>query len=93
MNRSDITELHYISPIENIPSILKHGILSHNRAKKINHYSVAMLEIQERRKDKQIPGAGICTITQIYISMHTIQCSANAERIIVKFVCFALIPW
>lgn len=57
MIRSDITELHYIAPIVNVPSILEYGILSHNRAKKVDHYSVAMGEIQERRKDKQIPGA------------------------------------
>ena len=57
MNRSDIAELHYIAPIENVPSILEHGILSHNRAKRVDHDSVAMSEIQERRKDKQIPRA------------------------------------
>ena len=35
----------------------EYGILSHNRAKRVGHDSVAMSEIQERRKDKQIPGA------------------------------------
>jgi hypothetical protein len=57
MNRSDIAELHYIAPIVNVPSILRDGILSHNRAKRVGHDSVAMSEIQERRKDKQIPRA------------------------------------
>jgi hypothetical protein len=58
MKRSDITELHYIAPIENVPSILKHGILSHNQAKKIDHDSVAMREIQER--------ALTCTMGEYY---------------------------
>ncbi|MFA4875253.1 MAG: DUF4433 domain-containing protein [bacterium] len=58
MKRSDVKYLYYIAPIENVPSILAHGILCHNLAKKINHRSVAMEAIQERRKDKVIPGAG-----------------------------------
>lgn len=28
VNRTDITELHFIAPIVNVPSILEHGILS-----------------------------------------------------------------
>jgi hypothetical protein len=32
MKRSELTELHYITPIANISSILRLGILSHNRA-------------------------------------------------------------
>ena len=57
MNRSDISELHFIAPIANVPSILEHGILSHRQAGRLTHASVAMQEVQERRKNKQIPGA------------------------------------
>jgi hypothetical protein len=57
MNRDDITELHFIAPITNVPSIMQHGILSHKLSGQIHHHSVAMPEIQERRKNKQIPGA------------------------------------
>jgi hypothetical protein len=57
MKRSDISELFYIAPIANLPSIVKLGILSHQRCSCVKHESVAMAEIQERRKDKQIPGA------------------------------------
>jgi hypothetical protein len=57
MNRADITELYYITPIMNIPSIVSYGILSNHHASRIGHVSVAMEEIQERRKDKKIPGA------------------------------------
>ncbi|MBI2998769.1 MAG: DUF4433 domain-containing protein [Deltaproteobacteria bacterium] len=57
MNISDLKELHYITAIANLPSILRHGILSHTLADQLAHDSVAMPEIQERRRNKQIPGA------------------------------------
>ncbi len=40
----------------NVPSIMSKGILSHKHAKKINHNSVAMEEIQDRREKKVVPG-------------------------------------
>ncbi|RJQ46556.1 MAG: DUF4433 domain-containing protein [Nitrospiraceae bacterium] len=56
MTFDELQELHYITPIENINSILKAGILSHNKVKRIPHKSVAMDEIQERRKKVAVPG-------------------------------------
>lgn len=56
MNREDVTELHYITPIANVASILKYGLLSHNRAEKVLHRSVAMSEIQDKRTRKVVPG-------------------------------------
>ncbi|MBS3906795.1 MAG: DUF4433 domain-containing protein [Syntrophaceae bacterium] len=56
MNRNDLTGLHYITTISNVPSIMTRGILSHKRSKKINHNSVAMEVIQERRDEKIVPG-------------------------------------
>lgn len=56
MKREEITELHYITPIANVPSIVQHGLLSHNRAKKLGHWSVAMAEIQQLRMRKVVPG-------------------------------------
>jgi len=56
MNRTDLQELHYITPIANLPSIRQHGLLSHNRVKKLPSQSIAMPEIQERRERVQIPG-------------------------------------
>lgn len=56
MNRNDLTDLHYITLIRNVPSIMARGILSHKRSKKINHNSVAMEIIQERREKKIVPG-------------------------------------
>jgi ssDNA thymidine ADP-ribosyltransferase, DarT len=57
MNRADVTELHYITTISNVISILQHGILSNTLAAELPHDSVAMPEIQEIRANKQIPGA------------------------------------
>lgn len=51
-----VTEFQCIMPMVNIPSVLKHGILSHERAAKQQHHSVAMAEVQERRDTKQVPG-------------------------------------
>lgn len=55
MNRSDIKELHYIAHIDNIKSILQQGILCHNKAKRMDHISVADSKIQERRSKVVIP--------------------------------------
>jgi len=56
MERHELTELHYITPIANVPSILEKGILSHNQAKQVHHESVAMNEIQDRRAKVTVPG-------------------------------------
>lgn len=56
MNRADLRELHYITPIENVPSILEVGVLSHARASRVRHRSVAMAVIQDRRASKVVPG-------------------------------------
>lgn len=56
MERAALTELHYIAPIRNLPSILRLGILSHARMRDIPHASVAEPEIQQRRAQVRIPG-------------------------------------
>jgi len=56
MRREDLRELHYITPIANVPSIMVHGILCHSRAAKLRHLSVADPEVQSRRKEKRVPG-------------------------------------
>lgn len=57
MKRSDITELYYITPIANIPSIMELGIVSYELSKKLSHRSLAMKIVQTRRKNKRIPSA------------------------------------
>ena len=50
-----VTEFQCIMPLENIPSVLKLGILSNERAAKVEHYSVALEVVQERRDLKHVP--------------------------------------
>ncbi len=56
MIRSDVAELHYITPIANVPSILQHGILCKNGASQLNPVSIAMVAIQQVRASKTVPG-------------------------------------
>lgn len=56
MKRRELPELHYITPIRNLPSICRSGILSHRRAEKISHQSVALEVIQDRRARVSVPG-------------------------------------
>ncbi len=58
MNLSDLEELHYITPIANVESIIALGILSNReiRRRKVKEVSVAAEEIQERRAPKVLPG-------------------------------------
>jgi hypothetical protein len=51
-----VREFQCIMPLENIPSVLRLGILSNERAAKVAHRSVALEVVQERRDSKQIPG-------------------------------------
>ena len=50
-----ITELQCIMPMANIASVMAHGILSYERAARLQHRSVALQEVQERRDAKQVP--------------------------------------
>jgi hypothetical protein len=56
MERDQLRELHYITPIGNVSSILQHGLLSHVSAARLKPASVAMQEIQRRRSPVMIPG-------------------------------------
>lgn len=58
MERGNLRELHYITAIDNLASISRLGILSHNRARRIDHVSVALEEIQVKRANKTIPQGG-----------------------------------
>lgn len=51
-----VTELHNIMPIGNVPLVMQHGLLSYESAARLEHRSVAMPHIQERRDQVQVPG-------------------------------------
>ena len=50
-------KLYFITPIENIPSIMEHGILSYKKANKLpnSHGSVALQPVQEKRDKISVP--------------------------------------
>lgn len=56
MKREELRELHYITPIENVPSILVLGLLSNRRSRQVPHLSTAKQEVQDRRAKVVIPG-------------------------------------
>ena len=56
MDPADLTELHYITPIENLGSIMQRGILSHKLASSLQPTSIANGNIQQRRQAKAVPG-------------------------------------
>ncbi len=81
MERTDITELHYITPIANVLSIIKYGILSHKLSQKLPHESLAMEEIQSKRKNKQIPGARrLHEYANFYFDVHNPMLSKRRDQ-------------
>lgn len=58
MEKSALLELQYIAKIANIVSIIENGILSHNavQVRGIQHSSISMSEVQDKRKHKVITG-------------------------------------
>ena len=56
MKCDELDELHYIAPLSNVLSICQLGILSHRKVKEVEHDSVAMQEIQDRRAKVVVPG-------------------------------------
>ncbi len=72
MERHELTELHYITPIANVPSIIQLGILSHSRARRVSHHSIAMNEIQDRRARVKVPGG-----TKLHEYVNLYICARN----------------
>jgi ssDNA thymidine ADP-ribosyltransferase, DarT len=58
MDRDEVKELHFITSIDNLGSIMMRGILSHNRAARLTHTSVALESVQDIRRGKSVPNGG-----------------------------------
>ena len=56
MERSNLTELHYITPISNVASILDRGILSHDSTAQVDPDSIADKSVQARRSRVPVLG-------------------------------------
>ncbi|MBF0572022.1 MAG: DUF4433 domain-containing protein [Candidatus Omnitrophica bacterium] len=81
MKRADVAELFYITPVANLKSIVKLGILSNKRADKVAHVSVAMPEVQDRRRPKKIPGAGdLHDYVNLYFDAHNPMLSRRRDQ-------------
>lgn len=63
-------ELYYITPIENVPSILDGGILSHKRVQLVRHADISATEVQDRREGKQIPNPEREQLRKRAITLH-----------------------
>ena len=77
MNRADIKELHFITHIANIESIMRHGIVSRNLAKKkmLSFSDISEEGVQDRRSGKRFRARiKYCMIMLIYILTPTILC-------------------
>jgi len=81
LERSDVKELYYITPIANVPSIMQCGILSNERSKNLRHESLAMEEIQSKRKNKQIPSARkLHEYANLYFDAHNPMLSKRRDK-------------
>lgn len=68
MTRAELHELGYIVPIGTVPSIIERGILSHRRAGKIAHASIADQDVQDLRAKKIVPnGRALHEYVNMYI--------------------------
>jgi hypothetical protein len=55
MERSELRELHYITRIENLSSIIKNGIVCNRKSQRLGAVSIALAEVQEKRSGKRVP--------------------------------------
>ena len=68
MTRHELDELGYIVPIATVPSILRSGILSHRRATRIPHESIADQNVQGLRAKVVVPnGRALHEYANLYI--------------------------
>lgn len=50
----DVRELHFMTGIENVPSILQYGIWSHNKSHHVRKVDISNSEVQDRRATKSV---------------------------------------
>lgn len=75
------TGLFNIQAIDNIPSIMRYGLLSNDGAKRISHTSIAMQEVQDRRDAKTIPnGLALHKYANLYFDPRNPMLSARRNQ-------------
>ena len=81
VKKTNQTGLYNIQAIENVPSIMRRGLLSNERADQIWHVSIAMEEVQERRNNIKIPnGLELHQYANVYFDPHNPMLSARRDR-------------
>ncbi len=82
MNKSDVEELHFITYIDNIPSIMVQGILSHNKSRRLNYRDISEAGVQERRAKKKIPGTNksLHDYANLYFDAHNPMLSSRRSE-------------
>lgn len=95
INTTKQTGLYNIQAIKNIPSIMRRGLLSNEKAVRITHTSIAINEVQERRDKIRVPnGLKLHQYANVYFDPHNPMLSArrnqNSDICILKFNCCIL---
>jgi hypothetical protein len=81
MDRGELSELHYITPIANLGSIMTNGIVSNRRAKALGGISIAMPEVQARRSVKRVPrGLPLHDYVNLYINCRNPMLSSRRHE-------------
>ena len=82
MTIDEIFELHFITLIENVPSIVNLGILSYREARRLKPSSVANPDIQARRRNKSVPNAGqLHSYANLYFhARNPMMCAIQGRR-------------
>jgi len=63
-----LDHLGYITPVANLTSILRLGILSHNRARALPHHTYSDQQIQQRRDSRKVDGRSLHDFTNLFIN-------------------------
>lgn len=84
MRREDIPELHYITSIDNVSSIMEHGIVSRNFANKnkLPFIDISEPGVQDRRAVKKIFGTSkyLHDYANLYFDAHNPMLSARRSQ-------------
>ena len=63
--------LYNITVIQNIPSIIEHGILCYDRASQLDHASIALDSVQQKREKVRVPhGMRLHQYANLYFTYH-----------------------
>ena len=76
-----VTALHSIMPIDNVRSVLQHGILSHARAGRLPRHWVALKPVRDGRDLKSVPqGMKLHEYANLYFRAHHPALMARREE-------------